>query len=102
MHREELHRRFLKIGEGFANTDLNFSKLEKMIDRIYLRSLTHEMMWDVLMGLLEERKIITRTQFDEALKELSQKTKAAMDAEAKKKAEGKITVLSETPAIPVQ
>lgn len=107
MNREELHRRFLKIREGFLNTDQNFAKIEKVVDRAYLNSLTHVMMWDVLIGLLEAKGIITKLQFDEALKELSDKTKAAMEADQKKKAEaaelakGKTTVLSEVPAIPV-
>ena len=104
MNREELHRRFLKVNEGFANTDLNFSKLEKSIDKIYVRSLTHIMMWDVLLGLLDKQGIITKMQFDEAMKELSERTQAAMEAEQKKKAEAatpKVTVLSDVPAIPI-
>lgn len=107
MNREELHRRFLKVSEEFANTDLNFAKIEKVVDKAYLNSLTHVMMWDVLIGLLEAKGIITKLQFDEALKELSDKTMAAMEADQERKAEaaelakGKTTVLSDQPAIPV-
>jgi len=79
-------------------------EVERGADKVYLQNLTHVMMWDVLMGLLEQRGIITKIQFDEALKELSDKTKAAMEAEQQKKAEDekpKVTVLSQEPAIPV-
>lgn len=107
MNREDIHRQFLKVREGFANTDQNFAKLERIVDKTYMQSLTHVMMWDVLMGLLAERGIITKEQFDAALKALSDKTKAAMEADQKKRADaeelakGKTTVLSDVPAIPV-
>lgn len=108
MNREEIHRRFLKIREGFANTDNNFAKLEKVIDKAYLNSLTHVMMWDTLLGLLDKKGIVTKLEFDLALKELSDKTKAAMEVDQKKQAtaaaaesSSKVTVVSDVPAIPV-
>lgn len=75
--------------------------MQKTIDRGYHYNLTHVMMWDVLMELLDKKGIVTKMQFDEALKALSEKTKAAMEAEQKKQAETKVTVLSDVPAIPV-
>jgi hypothetical protein len=84
-----------------------FRAMQKVLDKTYMQSLTHVMMWDVLFELLQGKEIFTREQFDAALKELSDKTKAAMEAEQKKEAEaaelakGKVTVLSEEPAIPV-
>lgn len=114
MNREVIHRRFEAIQQGFVMTDkainatrADFQSLQKGVDRIYLRSLTHEMMWDVLMGLLIEKGLFTKEQFDQALKDLGEKTKAAMEAAEKKKKEaeelaaGKVTVLSDVPAIPV-
>lgn len=106
MNREELHRRFLKVREGFVNTDQNFAKLEKIVDKAYLNSLTHVMMWDVLLGLLDQKGIVTKIEFDTALKDLSDKTKASMEADQKKKAaavesSSKVTVVSDVPAIPV-
>ncbi len=102
-----------QIIRGFAEHDgvinqlhRRLKEMEKGTDRIYVRSLTHEMMWDVLMSLLESKGMITKAQFDTALRELSDKTKAAMEAEQKKKEEAdaagpKITVLSDVPAIPI-
>lgn len=84
-----------------------FKAMRKVLDKTYVQSLTHVMMWDVLFGLLEAKGLFTREQFDAALKELSDKTKAAMEADQKQKAEeaepaaGKVTVLSQEPAIPV-
>jgi hypothetical protein len=106
MNREELHRRFLHVREGFVNTDNNFAKLEKVVDKAYLNSLTHVMMWDVLLGLLDKKGIISKAEFDATLKELSDKTKAAMEADQKRQAEAsesssKVTVESDVPAIPV-
>lgn len=100
-----------QIIRGFTEHDNVINQLhrrlkefEKGTDKIYMQSLTHVMMWDVLMDLLEKRGIVTKIQFDEALKELSEKTKAAMEADEKRKAEEakpKVTVLSDVPAIPV-
>lgn len=85
-----------------------FNELQKASNKVYLQNLTHVMMWDVLIGLLAERGIITKEQFDQALNALHEKTKVAFEAEQKAAAEkkkmeteGKTTVLSETPAIPV-
>ena len=84
-----------------------FNAMRKVVDKTYMQSLTHVMMWDVLMGLLEQKGLITKIQFDEALKELSEKTRLAMeeaqkaDLEKKKAEEGKVTILSDQPAIPV-
>ncbi len=84
-----------------------FQAMQKVLDKTYVQSLTHVMMWDVLFTLLQEKGIFTKDQFDAALKELSEKTKAARATDQKKKAEadelakGKITVVSDQPAIPV-
>ncbi len=84
-----------------------FKAMQKVLDKTYVQNMTHVMMWDVLFELLQGKGVFTREQFDAALKELSDKTKAAMEAEQKKKAEeaelakGKVTVLSDQPAIPV-
>ena len=85
-----------------------FRAMQKVLDKTYVQSLTHVMMWDVLMGLLEEKGVITKMQFDAALKDLSDKTKAAMAEDEKKKADAaaaesssKVTVVSDVPAIPV-
>ena len=88
--------------------DAEFKVMQKVLDRTYVQCLTHVMMWDVLFSLLQEKGIFTKDQFDAALKELSEKTKAAMEADQKKQAEakemaaGKVTVLSDVPAIPVE
>ncbi len=83
-----------------------FKAMQKVLDKTYVQSLTHVMMWDVLFDLLQAKGIFTRDQFDAALKELLDKTKAAMEVEQKKKAEAaesssKVTVVSDVPAIPV-
>ena len=89
------------------NLRAEFRTMQKVLDKTYVQSLTHVMMWDVLFGILESKGIFTKLQFDEALKELSDKAKAAMEAEQKKRAEevelakGKVTVLSQEPAIPL-
>lgn len=81
--------------------------LEKAYDKLYLNQLTQQMMWDCLMGILSKKGIVTQPEFDAGLEALKVATQAAMEADAKKKAEaedlsrGKITVLSQTPAIPV-
>lgn len=117
MNREQAHR----VHQAFVHTDnaINtlrqefrglqneFKAMQKVLDKAYVQSLTHVMMWDCLMTLLENKGVVTKIQFDEALKELSEKTCAAMEADQKKAAEeadlakGKVTVLSDQPAIPV-
>ena len=109
------------IIRGFENHDrainaLNqrFNELQKGYDKVYMQNLTHVMMWDALIGLLESKGSITSKEFDRALQALHEKTKAAMVVEQAKAAqekaeegytkipvEGKTTVLSDQPAIPV-
>jgi hypothetical protein len=114
MNREQIGRAFRNYDQAFngiQGQQMNMMKtlnvLAKNNDRMYYRSLTHEMMWDVLIGLLSEKGMITKEQFDKALNELSERTKAAMEAEAKKAAEAEeaskvnITPVSDIPAIPV-
>lgn len=115
MNREDLHRKFKIVDQNFKNLDEHagaqlrkMMELGKICDRLYLENLTWHMMWDCLMGLLQKKGILTQAEFDAELKALQEATRAAMEAEAKKKAEaeeaatkGKVTVLSETPAIPV-
>lgn len=103
-----------KIILGFQHHDQAINKLraelratQKTVDRAYSYSLTHVMMWDCLMELLNRKGVVTKIEFDEALKALSDKTKAAMEADQKKQTEeaelakGKVTVVSDVPAIPV-
>lgn len=78
-----------------------FRAMQKALDKSYAISLTHVMMWDCLMELLEGKNVFTKTQFDEALHALGERTKAAMEAEAAKKAQAQVTVVSDEPAIPV-
>lgn len=80
-----------------------FRAMQKVLDKTYVQSLTHVMMWDVLFQILEGKGVFTREQFDAALKELSDKTRAAMEADQKNKADSssKVTVVSDVPAIPV-
>ena len=80
--------------------------VDKNIDRMYVCSLTHEMMWDVLMTLLTDKHLFTREQFDTALKERYQRAKEAKEAAEKAKAEeipagGRITVLSDKPEVEI-
>ena len=105
--RGRVHLAFKEHDRAINSMHHRFKEVERGADKVYLQNLTHVMMWDVLMGLLEKRGIITKNQFDEALKELSDKTQAAMAEEQKKRAEaeelakGKVTVTSDVPAIPV-
>lgn len=108
MNDAKLINAFENHSRAINRLSVELTASRKIVDRTWMQSLTHVMMWDVLMGLLEQRGIVTKIQFNEALKELSEKTKAAMEAEQKaaeekKKAEtvGKVTVLSDQPAIPV-
>jgi hypothetical protein len=81
--------------------------LEKAYDKLYLNFLIQQMMWDCLMGLLVKKAVFSEGEFDAEMKALQEATQKAMEADAKKRAEakellqGKVTVLSETPAIPV-
>ena len=82
--------------------------LEKVCDKLYLNFLTQQMMWDCLMGLLVKKAVFSAGEFDAEMKALQEATQKAMEADAKKKAEekemstvGKVTVLSDVPAIPV-
>ena len=80
--------------------------VDKNIDRMYVHSLTHEMMWDVLMTLLTDKHIFTRQQFDDALKDAYQRAKKAQEAAEKAKAEeipagGRITVISDKPEVEI-
>ncbi len=100
--------RDFQIIRGFQEHDNVINQLHRRLkevekggDRIYLRSLTHEMMWDCLMSILTGKGLFTKEQFDAALKELADKTQAAMNEEAKKNAEPKVTVVSDVPEIPV-
>jgi hypothetical protein len=103
-----------QIIRGFEHHDRHINGLRaelkhlaKEFDKVYLSDLTHRMMWDVLMGLLEKKGLVTKLEFDEAMKTLSEATQKAMEAENKAKADaeelakGKVTVLSDKPAIPV-
>jgi|HubBroStandDraft_3_1064219.scaffolds.fasta_scaffold230893_3 hypothetical protein len=124
MNREQIHQQFAKVKTAFQNVDVNFRnvdihigehlrrmlKIEKEADRIYLENLTWHMMWDCLMNLLSQKGVLTKDEFDAGLAALQEATKVAMEAEAKKRAEeeaaklppeGKVTVLSDVPAIPV-
>ena len=101
--RGRVHMAFKTHDDAINTMHRRFKEVEKGADKVYLQNLTHVMMWDVLIGLLAEKGIITKEQFDKALTDLHDKTKAAMEAEQAKKIppEGQTTVLSETPAIPV-
>lgn len=71
-----------------------FKAMQRVLDKTYVQSLTHVMMWDCLLMLLHQNKLISRDGFDNALKELSDKTLVAMEAEQAKRS-------AEPPAVPV-
>ena len=37
-----------------------FKAMQKVLDKTYVQSLTHVMMWDVLFGILEAKGLFTR------------------------------------------
>lgn len=107
MNREQIHRAFTNYDQAFNGIQRQVSSVMKTLDKMYLDDLTSRMMWDCLMGLLVKKGVLTQGEFETELGALAEATRVAMEADAKKKAEadelakGKVTVLSETPAIPV-
>ncbi len=78
--------------------------IEHSTDSNSQQTLSTIMMVDVLISLLIEKGMITKDQFDTALKELSERTRKAYEEEQKKKADdakAKVTVLSDKPEIEV-
>ena len=107
MNREQMHRAFQNYDEAFAGTQRQIMSVMKTLDKMYLDDLTSRMMWDCLMGLLVKKGILTQGEFEKELGDLAEATRKSMQeaervkAEAKELAKGKVTVLSQEPAIPV-
>lgn len=125
MNREEHHREHLKISAAFKRTDENFknvdihvgeqlrrlTKLQATVDELYLNAMTRDRMWTALMEMLFRKGVFTKEEYDAELELLNKAIEkaakeeadrqAAAAAEKEKEREAKVTVLSDTPAIPV-
>jgi hypothetical protein len=107
--REQTLIKAMEMHDSHINAlNAEFKAMQKVLDKTYVQSLTHVMMWDCLMTLLDKYGMITRDQFETALTELSKKTQAAMEEEQKKKVvaggiprEGRVTVPYDQREIPV-
>ena len=106
MNREQIHRAFRNYDDAYAGMQRQMMSVMKTLDKMYLDDLTSRMMWDCLMGLLVKKGILTHGEFEKELGDLAEATRKAMEAdakakeEAKERAKGKVTVLSQEPQIP--
>lgn len=113
MNREEVFREFGKVRAAFTRTDQNFKnvdihigehlrrllKLERTVDELYMNAMTRDRMWTALMEMLYRKGVFTKEEFDAEIKLLNDAIEKAIKEQP---AEPKVTVLSDTPAIPVE
>lgn len=107
MREQQIILAFAQHDKALNDLNAKLHAVQKGADRAYHFALTHVMMWDALMTLLNQKGMVTKIEFEETLKELSEKTRLAMEAEEKKKANGKtvmpdpVIVTGDKPVIPV-
>lgn len=104
MRDQNILRGFQEHDRAINDLHKRFKRIEKSYDDLYLNFLTQQMMWDCLMGLLVKKGVFSTGEFDAEMKALQEATQKAMEADAEKKkmeTEGKTTVLSDVPAIPI-
>lgn len=108
MRDEKIYLGFQEHDRAINDIDRRLKVAVKALDNLYLNFLTQQMMWDCLMGLLTKKNVLTQNEFTEELESLKIATQKAMEEDAKKKeeqrkmeTEGKVTVLTGEPSLPV-